>query len=710
MTHARLLLRSRSAVLLTLLYLAVFFSDFQHAAAVKLDRTSSCWETSNSRFLDATSDTSAPSGQPAYRILNKIDESVYIGGNETLIRVFLANNEVAMEKIDTLATREPQGLVINCATKNPTTQEIVCRNFIRIAEQTSSGDLLVCGTNAESRLCYRCPNAALAECTQLTTNYTALDVVPQQYNINAAAAIFKSGNEDMLYGGGAAENTFSRFSVNADLSATKPINFELDTVTVGEGFIKEPTFIGRPFDYTHADGNEYVFLIYRETALEYTAGTKVYSRIARVCKNDTGGTVNTKKFVTFIKASLECSVPNGDEPAFEYNYIQDVVWDANNQSVYAAFTNQDNGPVSSALCQYRMEDIMNLFDNGNFLQQTGGSVNAVWSEVTTQLIPRPGTCYEVHTTDYPPLLDKSVPSYNAKERTGGTQVAPPSDFHKSDPPILNVDDVRFTSLAVDLQYSSPVYFVGTSAGSVIKFTTDVCDGDNMIKSVELAGFNANGPINGLELLRSADSAATFLVGTSDVQASIEWPLNTKCQSAENELQCALRYPYCNYTEAGCGCTANNCINDPPTDFADDVLTVLPNSNVSACLNDTVRWFCHVDRDNPLVKSAEGVTFKWDIMVSDLIKTTNISTNELVQLDVIVQNSTLGSYSCTADVGGRVVTKQVEISMKMNCLTYANLYARYQDYWFHKSQSEILHMKYGNGTEPSEPCQPCTTCE
>ncbi|XP_038077276.1 semaphorin-2A-like [Patiria miniata] len=567
MTHARLLLCSRSAVLLALLYLAVFFSDFQHAAAVKLDRTSSCWETSNIRFLDATSEASTPSGQPAYRILNKIDENVYIGGNETLRRVFLANNKVAMEKIDTLATMEPPDLIITCATKNPTTQEIVCRNFIRIAEQTSSGDLLVCGTNAESRLCYRCPNAALAECTQLTTNYTTLAVVPQQYNINAAAAIFKSGSGDMLYGGGAAENTFSRFSVNADLSATNPINFELDTVTVGEGFIKEPTFIGRPFDYTHVDGNEYVFLIYRETALEYTAGPKVYPRIARVCKNDTGGTVNTKKFVTFIKARLECSVPHGDEPAFEYDYIQDAVWDATNQNVYAVFTNQENGPVSSALCQYRMEDIMNLFDYGNFRQQTGGDVNVVWNEVTTQLPQRPGTCYEVHTTDYPPLLDKSVPSYNAKEQTGGTQVAPPSNFHKSDPPILYVDDVRFTSLAVDLAVdSSAVYFVGTSAGSVIKFTTEVCicNGDSTIKSVVLEGFNANGPINGLELLRSADSAATFLVGTSDVQASIEWPLNTKCQSARDESECALRYPYCNFTEAGCSCTANNCTNDPPT--------------------------------------------------------------------------------------------------------------------------------------------------
>ncbi|XP_038077640.1 semaphorin-1A-like isoform X2 [Patiria miniata] len=679
----------------------VFLGEYQHAAAVKLYRTSNCWEILDSSVLDATSDTSAPSGQPAYRILNKIDENVYIGANETLRRRFLVNNKLEMEEIQ-LGTMEPEGLVLTCEAVSPTTKETVCWNFIRIADKTSSGDLLVCGTNAFSRQCYQCPQSNLNMCTELSTNYTQLTVVPQQNNINAETAIFSSNaaGVDTLFGGSDRKQTFNRYSVDADLSTADPIEFELDTVTVGEGFIKDPTFIGRPFEYTHDDGNEYVFLIYRETALEFTLGTKVYSRIARVCKNDTGGTVNDKKFVTFIKARLECSVPNGDEPAFEYDYIQDVVWDANNTRVYAVFTNQENGPATSALCQYRMEDIMNLFDNGNFQAQVDGDVQALWNEVLMQRNPRPGTCSAIHTTDYPPLLHKSVPSYNAMERTGETQVAPPANFSQSDPPILNVDDVRFTSLAVDLQYSSPVYFVGTSAGSVIKFTSEVCDGINTTTNVvEVSGLNANGPINGLELLKSADSAATFLVGTSDVQASIVFPLNTKCQSrsAQNAEKCGFRYPYCYFTnESECTSTKDSVPQDPPTEFPDDVLTVLPNTNVSACLNDHVYWFCHLDIDNPAIGSTP-FTLQWDIMASDLIKTTSISTNELVQLDVIVQSGTVGSYSCTANVGGRVLTKQVEISMRTDCLTCDNFRARLEEHNTLKVQSEALHMKYVDGT-------------
>ncbi|XP_038077211.1 adhesion G protein-coupled receptor E1-like [Patiria miniata] len=304
-----------------------------------------------------------------------------------------------------------------------------------------------------------------------------------------------SDSGDILYGGSRARNTFNKYSVQADLSTGNPIKFELDTVTTGDGFIKEPTFVGRPFEYTHDDGNEYVFLFYREVALEYTAGPKVNSRIARVCKNDTGDNTGTHKFVTFIKASLECSVPNGDEPAFQYNYMQDVVWDQSSQTVYAVFTLQENRPPTSALCSYRMQDIMNLFDNGYFTQQNDwGGINSLWNEVATQLKPRPGTCHEVHTTDYPPLLHKSVPSYNAMERTGGTQVAPPANFPTSDPPIFNVDDVRFTSLAVD--FDNSIYYIGTrcpavSEPTVIHMCVDADRLNSPIPQAAITAFNNN---------------------------------------------------------------------------------------------------------------------------------------------------------------------------------------------------------------------------
>ena len=38
-------------------------------------------------------------GQPYYRILNKIDGAVYIGGNETLIKLSIANQNVIVDEV-----------------------------------------------------------------------------------------------------------------------------------------------------------------------------------------------------------------------------------------------------------------------------------------------------------------------------------------------------------------------------------------------------------------------------------------------------------------------------------------------------------------------------------------------------------------------------------------------------------------------------------
>ena len=52
-------------------------------------------------------------------------------------------------------------------------------------------------------------------------------------------------------------------------------------------------------------------------------GKSVFSRVARVCKNDVGGTQSLKaKWTSFLKARLNCSVP-GNYP-FYFDEIQDI--------------------------------------------------------------------------------------------------------------------------------------------------------------------------------------------------------------------------------------------------------------------------------------------------------------------------------------------------------------------------------------------------
>lgn len=63
----------------------------------------------------------------------------------------------------------------------------------------------------------------------------------------------------------------------------------------------------------------------------------VYSRVARICKNDQGGTLTLKeKFTTFLKARLNCSIP-GNYP-FYFNEIQGIYYVEREDIFYATFT------------------------------------------------------------------------------------------------------------------------------------------------------------------------------------------------------------------------------------------------------------------------------------------------------------------------------------------------------------------------------------
>lgn len=65
------------------------------------------------------------------------------------------------------------------------------------------------------------------------------------------------------------------------------------------------------------DVGEYVLFFFRETAVEFmNCGKAVYSRVARVCKQDTGGKhILSQNWATYLKARLNCSIP-GEFPFY----------------------------------------------------------------------------------------------------------------------------------------------------------------------------------------------------------------------------------------------------------------------------------------------------------------------------------------------------------------------------------------------------------
>lgn len=118
----------------------------------------------------------------------------------------------------------------------------------------------------------------------------------------------------------------------------------------------EPNFVGS-FDI-----GEYVYFFFRETAVEYiNCGKAVYSRIARVCKKDTGGkNILSQNWATYLKARLNCSI-SGEFP-FYFNEIQDVYQLPNDKTkFYATFATSTNGLVGSAVCSFDINEINSAF-------------------------------------------------------------------------------------------------------------------------------------------------------------------------------------------------------------------------------------------------------------------------------------------------------------------------------------------------------------
>ncbi len=82
--------------------------------------------------------------------------------------------------------------------------------------------------------------------------------------------------------------------------------------------LNSPDFVG---SFAHGS---FVYFFFRESAVEHiNCGKSVFSRVARVCKNDQGGPHKARhSWTSFLKARMNCSVP-GDYP-FYFDEIQDV--------------------------------------------------------------------------------------------------------------------------------------------------------------------------------------------------------------------------------------------------------------------------------------------------------------------------------------------------------------------------------------------------
>ncbi|KAK2497294.1 hypothetical protein MC885_020243 [Smutsia gigantea] len=207
--------------------------------------------------------------------------------------------------------------------------------------------------------------------------------------------------------------------------------------------------------------------------LRGVSGQVQFSRVARVCKRDMGGSPRAldRHWTSFLKLRLNCSVP-GDS-TFYFDVLQALTGPVNlygRSAIFGVFTTQTNSIPGSAVCAFYLDDIERGFE-GKFKEQR--SLDGAWTPVPEDRVPspRPGSCAGVgvaalfpSSRDLPddvltfikahPLLDPAVPP-------------------ASHQPLLTFTSrAQLTQVAVDGMagpYSNTtVLFLGSNDGTVLK--------------------------------------------------------------------------------------------------------------------------------------------------------------------------------------------------------------------------------------------------
>ncbi|XP_047396517.1 semaphorin-6D isoform X9 [Sciurus carolinensis] len=392
-----------------------------------------------------------------FQLMLKIRDTLYIAGRDQVYTVNL--NEIPKTEVipsKKLTWRSRQQDRENCAMKGKHKDE--CHNFIKVFVPRNDEMVFVCGTNAFNPMCRYYRLNTLEYDGEEISGLARCPFDARQTNV----ALFADGK---LYSATVADFLAS----DAVIYRSMGDGSALRTIKYDSKWIKEPHFL-HAIEY----GN-YVYFFFREIAVEHNnLGKAVYSRVARICKNDMGGSqrVLEKHWTSFLKARLNCSVP-GDS-FFYFDVLQsitDIIQINGIPTVVGVFTTQLNSIPGSAVCAFSMDDIEKVF-KGRFKEQK--TPDSVWTAVPEDKVPkpRPGCCAkhglaEAYKTsiDFPdetlsfikshPLMDSAVPPI-------------------ADEPWFTKTRVRYrlTAIAVDRSagphQNYTVIFVGSEAGVVLK--------------------------------------------------------------------------------------------------------------------------------------------------------------------------------------------------------------------------------------------------
>ncbi|XP_034554463.1 sema domain, transmembrane domain (TM), and cytoplasmic domain, (semaphorin) 6E isoform X2 [Notolabrus celidotus] len=474
----------------------------------------------------------------------RINHMLYIAARDHVFAVNLTSSSeqiIPQQKL-TWKTKD----VEKCTVRGKNSDE--CYNYIKVLVPRNDETLFACGTNAFNPTCRNYKMSTLEQEGEEVVGQARCPFESRQSNVG----LFAGGD---FYSATMTDFLASDAVIYRSLGESSPV---LRTVKYDSKWLREPHFL-HAIEY----GN-YVYFFFSEIAVEYTTlGKVVFSRVARVCKNDNGGSprVLERYWTSFLKARLNCSVP-GDS-FFYFDVLQSLtnVLQINHRpAVLGVFTTQANSITGSAVCAFYMDDIEKAF-SGKFKEQKNSE--SAWTPVLEEQVPkpRPGCCagegsaaaYKSSTT-FPdetltfiksyPLMDESVPSVN-------------------DRPYFTRTTSRFklTQIAVDTSagpYKNyTVVFLGSDNGHVLKILASTEGANASFNTQVLEDIDVYNPnkcnvrgedrrVLGLELDR--DHHALFVAFSGCV---IRVPLSRCSDYSSCKKSClSSRDPYCIWIKSG----------------------------------------------------------------------------------------------------------------------------------------------------------------
>ncbi|KAJ7993001.1 hypothetical protein DPEC_G00267920 [Dallia pectoralis] len=455
--------------------------------------------------------------------------------------------------------------------------EIECRNYIRTLHKVDNSRMYVCGTNAFSPTCgymtYSEGNLTLEKTLEEGKGKCPFDPFQRYSSVMVGNYLYSATSFNFL----GSEPIVQR-------SSTSSLRTEFKS-----SWLNEPTFVYMDFvpeSRNNPEGDDdKIYLFFSENAVEYDFYNKlVVSRVARVCKEDMGGQRTLqKKWTSFLKARLDCSLPEPSLPSVVQDVflLRDADW---RRSVfYAVFTPQSCTSDVSTVCAYNVSAIGRLFDTGKFKTPVTVATSHVKWVMYSGEVPttRPGACINNAARSQGIMSSLDLPDKTLqfiRDRPLMDEAVAPLTGH----PLLVKKGAKFTRLVVDNVLALDgeryaVLFIGTEDGYVQK-------------AVNYAGEMFI--IEEIQLYQNPDAIKTMRLSISTGQlyagsdyGAVQMPLSD-CGRYDLCLDCVLaRDPYCGWDlSAGlCSAVANSTYaSGTPSYFSRKMIQSLKDGDVSKC--------------------------------------------------------------------------------------------------------------------------------